>query len=248
MKMGENDKPVSIIGSNLRWKRLLIEFVVITAGVYLGLLADNYREFRQDRQAEQEYLQLIAADLNRDREILVALRKRIERKSTRAQEISMSRDERNWSPDSIEKALTELVFTVGYDAQSSTYRGLRDSAQLRLITSPALRARLASYFEVHQPKVERAVTEFGDYQHRVRARVGQHVRLFSPDRFRELRPAQDGPNVVTLLVPIGQLRQDLELMNDIAETGARGFQVVLFISRLENQNGDVTEILLENLR
>ncbi len=75
---------ISLAGSGpgLPWKRLIAEFVAITAGVFLGLLADDYRDFRMDRESEKEYLQLLAEDLNRDYEVLVDVRTSIEAKSS----------------------------------------------------------------------------------------------------------------------------------------------------------------------
>jgi len=237
----------AVSGPGLPWKRLIAEFIAITAAVYLGLLADDYRDFRKDRVSEQEYLRLIAEDLDRDYEILVDLRETIEIKSIGAQLINGSPEKTEISVELAEEALSELFFTTGYDSQRTTYLGLRDSAQLELISSPSLRSSLTSYFEVQQPFLQSSVTEFGQVQQRVRVRAGQYVRIFPPDRFDTLRLLPDSPEVTKLLVPISQIQQDIELMNDIAETGARGFQIVNWTKLAEEQNRDLVDSLSEQL-
>ena len=42
---------------------ILTSVILSLAGVFLGLLADDYRDFRMDRESEKEYLQLLAEDL-----------------------------------------------------------------------------------------------------------------------------------------------------------------------------------------
>ena len=234
-------------GPGLPWKRLIAEFVAITAAVYLGLLADDYRDFRKDRVSEQGYLRLLAEDLDRDYEILVALRKNIENRSVGAQLINGSPENVEISVESAEQALTGLFFTSTYDAQRTTYLGLRDSAQLQLISSPSLRSSLTSYFEVLQPYLLVSITEFLQAQQRVRVRAGRYVRIFPPERFDTLRQSPDDPVVTKLLVPISQIREDVELMNDIAEVGARGFQMVSWMKQIEEPNEDLRNNLSKQL-
>jgi hypothetical protein len=234
-------------GPGLPWKRLIAEFVAITAGVYLGLLADDYRDFRKDRVSEQEYLRLLAEDLDRDYENIVALRKAIEKQSVGAQLINGSPDNAEISVNSAELALTGLFFTSTYEAQRTTYLGLRDSAQLQLISSPSLRSSLTSYFEVRQPYLLVSITELLQSQQRVRVRAGRYVRIFPPERFDTLRLSPDGPIVTKLLVPISQIREDVELMNDIAEVGARGFQMTSWMKQIEEQNKDLRDNLSKQM-
>jgi hypothetical protein len=234
-------------GPGLPWKRLIAEFVAITAAVYLGLLADDYRDFRKDRESEQGYLRLLAEDLDRDYEIIVALRKEIENKSVGAQLINGSSENTEISVESAEQALTGLFFTTTYDAQRTTYLGLRDSAQLQLISSPSLRSSVTSYFEVLQPILLVSMTEFLQAQQRVRVRAGRYVRIFPPERFDTLRQSPDDPVVTKLLVPISQIRKDVELMNDIAEVGARGFQLVSWMKQIEEPNEDLRNNLSKQL-
>ena len=56
-----------------------------------------------------------------------------------------------------------------------------------------------------------------------------------------------GPVVTKLLVPISQIRKDVELMNDIAEVGARGFQMVSWMKQIEEPNEDLRNNLSKQL-
>lgn len=54
---------------NLReqnWTAISIEFVLLVAGVFLGIQVANWNEDRQDRQAEQRYLLELVRDLSTD--------------------------------------------------------------------------------------------------------------------------------------------------------------------------------------
>lgn len=56
-----------------------------------------------------------------------------------------------------------------------------------------------------------------------------------------------GPEVTKLLVPILRIQQDVDLMNDIAATGARGFQLVNWMKQAEEQNRDLLDGLSRQL-
>ena len=57
------------LAQNLReqnWAAIVIEFVLLVAGVFLGIQVANWNEDRQDRVAEQRYLRELVRDLKSD--------------------------------------------------------------------------------------------------------------------------------------------------------------------------------------
>ena len=227
------------IAPTLPWRHLFAEFIAIAAGIFLGLLADDYRDYRTARESEQDYLRLVVADLDRDHDILVWLRRAASIKSDGAQLINNTSDKDEIATDAIELAITEIVFTLSYEPQRTAYLGLRDSAQVQLIKSASVRSSLTYYFEVTQPDLLITTAEFNQYQQYVRRRVGRYVRLFPPERFDTLHLDLDDPdvsNITKLIVPVSEIHADAELMNDIVEVGARGFQLADLIKQAENQN------------
>jgi len=101
--------------SKLPWKRLAAEFVAIIVAVYLGLLADNYREYRLDKVRESEYLDLLATDLDSDLETLGYTREHIESQAHAAQTIHSAVGGQVVPVVDLEKAFSQLFLTGTYE-------------------------------------------------------------------------------------------------------------------------------------
>lgn len=126
--------------SPVPWKRLAAEFVAITVAVYLGLLADNYREFRLDKVRESEYLALLATDLDGDLETLVYTRQHIESHARAAELIHSAVGGQNVSVVDLEKAFSQLFLTWTYERQRPNYLALRNGLGLHIISDHGLRS------------------------------------------------------------------------------------------------------------
>ena len=230
--------------SSLPWKRIFVEFVAIAAGVFLGLLADDYRDFRKEREAEQEYLHLFERDLDRDLQALEITRNGIKSQADGAQLVHIAIGQTDIPNDSVEKALSVLFFTWTYEQQRATFLSLRDSAELRIIENPLLRSALTDYYEISQTSLqEDYLTNYRLAHQRLRVGLGRHVRFLPAEEFEALWPLPDDLRFAKLLTPFSELRDDVSFMNDIAEVGARGFELLDEIKRLETENGKLREEL-----
>ena len=219
------------------WPRILAEGTAIVVSILLAFSIQAWWENRQDREDEQDYLRLLTDDLDRDFDVLGAMDKSILAKSEGAQLINSITTESSISIKTVEAALTDLTFVHSYDVQRATYQGLRDSAQLHIILDPSLRSLLSTYYEISQPKLLDAVIQYNQFQQQLRGRIGRHARWFPPEEFETLWPLPDDGDIVRLLTPPADLQMDLELINDIAEIGGRGYQLSSWIEdmRLENR-------------
>lgn len=166
---------------SIPWQRLTAEFLVIFAGVVLGLLADDWRQDREDRDRERIALAEILADLEQDSVTLAAMGRRAEAWNeaglwvTRNQGASIN-------PDSAVARIRPVFRFTVFRPQRAAFVGLRDSAELDLIRSRELRRLIVEYYESTQPYIEAlatgAMTPFAAAQQAsipyVRFGVGDH--------------------------------------------------------------------------
>jgi hypothetical protein len=152
------------------WARITAEFVAILCGVTLALLADDWREYRNDRQFERAALVEILRDLEADSAALAAQRRRMR----------LQNDAALWAQghfgmevpgDSALNTVRSLWYFTRYQAVRSGYVGLRDSGQMSLIVDLALRQGVVHYYEVNQPYM----LQFSDYYWQLRDRFTESL-------------------------------------------------------------------------
>lgn len=132
------------------WARIMAEFIAILAGVTVALLADDWRAYRNDRDAERAALEEILRDLEADSAELASQRRRM-----RHQNDAALWAQANFGVDvPQDSALIHYfrLFTYAlYQPVRSGYLGLRDSGDLTLILDRDLRQGVVRYYEVTQP-------------------------------------------------------------------------------------------------
>ena len=231
--------------SPIPWKRIAAEFVAITVAVYLGLLADNYREYRLDKDRESEYLDLLAKDLDGDLESLEYTRQGIEHQAKAAELIHSAAAGKNVSVADLEKAFSQLFLTWTYEQQRPTYLALRNGLGLHTISSSESRSAITEYYEVDQERLQQDYIANYTYAHRrLRERLGKHVRFLPPQEFDSLSSVPDDFHVARVHSPEAALAEDIEFMNDIAEVGGRGFELIAEIDRVRAANRRVKDRIL----
>lgn len=231
--------------SPIPWKRLAAEFIAITVAVYLGLLADNYREHKSDKVRESEYLALLATDLDGDLETLEYTRQGIKRQAEAAELIHSVVAGQNATIVDLEKAFSQLFLTWTYEQQRPTYLALRNGLGLHIISNNETRSALTKYYEVDQERLQQDyITNYIHVQRRLRGRLGKHVRFLPPDEFDSLSSIPDDFHVARLYSPISVLAEDIEFMNDVAELGGRGFELIVEIDRVRTTNRQVHDRIL----
>jgi len=140
----------------------------------------------------------------------------------------------------LENALSQLFRTWTYEQQRPTYLALRNGIGLHIISSQELRSAVTNYYEVNQERLQQDdITNYGYAQRRLRAGLDKHVRFFPPNEFKSPSSIPDDFHVVRLLSPLSVLAEDIEFMNDIAEIGARGFELIVEIDRVRTANREV---------
>ena len=224
-----------------------MEFVAITAGVFLGLLADDYRGYRAERATEREYFDLFQRDLDRDLESIEVARRDIENHANGAQVIRHATDQADIQSESFERALSVMFFTATYDWQRPTFVSLRDGAGLHIIESSSLRSALIDYYEVSQVGLKAYVADQRIAHQRMRLGLSRHVRFLPVEEFAELWPLPEDGNFVRLHPPLAGLLEDVEVYNDLAEVGARSFELLDEFDRVATENRNLRTKLVAQL-
>lgn len=134
---------------NENWFAVFVDFVIVVVGVYVGIEVSNWNEARQDDARAQYYLERIRADLTNDR-TEATRRQLFWNQVVRYGEAAIAHAE-NGTLFKGSVAQTVLAYYQAsqvnpYAAVSTTYDELKAAGELRLISEPELRTRLADYY------------------------------------------------------------------------------------------------------
>lgn len=135
--------------SRHRLGRYGVELLVVFLGVWLGLMAETYREFRNDREREQAALRGLVSDLAQNRSDVVGNLGRAERSRDATYWLLSRADFAGVPADTLSYHLCRLQQISGLNANSATYSSLRSAGQLGLIQSTGLRDGLTGLYEVY---------------------------------------------------------------------------------------------------
>jgi len=224
------------------WKRISVELIAIAVGVFLGLLADDYREHRADQAREREYLDALALDLDTDLETLEYTRAGILEQAQAADLIHRAVGGESVTAADIDLAFSRLILTWTFEPQRPTYLALRDGLGIHVISHVELRSALLAYYEVDQFRLQQDyIHNYTLTQQRVRQGLNQHVRFMPAEEFQSLRDVPEDFNVARLVTPIEELHNDWAFMNDLSELGGRAFELVHEIERVQGLNRSLYE-------
>ena len=131
------------------WFAVLLDFLIVVVGVFIGIEVANWNAGRQDRLEERRYYAQILEDLRSD---LVTLDTAIERAGRHDQAAErvlaalQSGVTRNDDPAKLAVAIHFAGFLYIPSASRGTYDELISTGNLRLLRDPELKRRLARYY------------------------------------------------------------------------------------------------------
>ena len=130
------------------WTAIGIDFLIVVVGVFLGIQVANWNEAAADRRAESAYLSQLQGDLQR---IEGEVRDQIEFEQFQGRLAGRVFDwiQHDRSADRsrrIGAALSQLTTRRTLRTESPTFVDLQSSGNLEIISDPALRAEIISYF------------------------------------------------------------------------------------------------------
>lgn len=136
------------------WTRITAEFLAIFAGVTLSLLAEDWRQDREDRKREVEFLSEVSLDLAQDSVELGALLSQMEAWDAASLWVNRNVDRNSVPRDSVFRHLRRFGIISFYQPVRSGYLGLRDAGLLHVLRDGEVRRGIVDYYEVQQPYME----------------------------------------------------------------------------------------------
>ncbi|MES1200668.1 MAG: hypothetical protein ABUS57_04380 [Pseudomonadota bacterium] len=130
------------------WTSVAIDLLIVVLGVFLGLQANNWNQAASDRRAEAVYLSQLQGDLQR---IEAEGRAQIEFEQFQGRLAGavfdlIEHDRTSDRSRRIGMGLSQLTQRRTLRTESPTFVELQGSGNLKIISDPALRADIISYF------------------------------------------------------------------------------------------------------
>ena len=146
------------------WTAVALDFVIVVAGVFMGIQVSNWNDARQTRAVEtathralREDFEVIRTNLNAYAESNLS--------QARFMAIVVDALEEGVVPDAEEEnfrwGLKSMMFTIPPPQTSGTLEGILTSGGLATVSDPELRRRLFE-FQSHLERLEAQTAEFAD--------------------------------------------------------------------------------------
>ncbi len=130
-----------------RYLRYSAELVVVFLGVFLGLLAENYRESVRERADERVSLDGLILDLDVDREDMRGNLQRTESGLLSAPWLLEHADARSIDHDSLAHHVAQFQQTSVFNPNTSEYTALKSAGRINILQDSGFRQRLTKLYE-----------------------------------------------------------------------------------------------------
>jgi len=228
--------------TQIPWGRIVAEFFVIIAGVTLALLADDWRDFRNDRREENIALQEVLADLRTDATEL-ATQLGSQRSDEAAALWALRNLEEDLPGDSVWGMVSSLYFYSAYEQVNSGYKGLRDSGRLSILHDPELKRQIVLYYEVTQPYLSHWYEQWWEAYGELTESSAPYLRIVPNESGDRLR----GNSETRLVGPWREISRDQQHVFRIERIGNIAS---IFANRIESkleENGELQRRVREAL-
>jgi hypothetical protein len=130
------------------WTAVMIDFMIVVIGVFVGIQVANWNEARLDAQRERAYLVALQRDF---RAIVAELESDVARYAGFADSMTFLLEQSRMSTpdaslDRLNQAAGQLILMEGTTITSGTYANLTGSGDLSIIRNPELRDAMSSFF------------------------------------------------------------------------------------------------------
>ena len=231
--------------SRLPWVRLAAEFGVVFLGVTMGLLADDWRQTREDRKDETRALTELLADLEADSVGLDSLLVNLEGHDASAMWVRQHRGEPNVDSASAARRLAALYPWQAYQAPQATYAGLRSSNRLVMIRDGEVRRGITYYYEQRQPYLLSLYETYGEIWMAFREAASWDVGLVYPPNTTRYGNLQDA--TFHLTTPWNKFPTDPRIWYLIDELGVLASVIVARVGDVQREGTQLRAMIRSEL-
>jgi hypothetical protein len=225
--------------------RALAEFVAIFSGVLLGLLADDWRQLRQEDADAEEALQLILEDLTNDSIELASLRPPLARHVSWTSWLQEHWTREVPAMDSVGLAFRAYGFANSPQLRASAFSSLKDGDRLGLIRDGGLRAQIVEYYEDSHVRLGQYFESHDEAQGRLFETLFPYILLLPGREPGSVWPAVRAPTTITS--PWADLRADNNVYNRATHFGVTAQLAVRFIDEAQVRNADLRAAIKRRL-
>ncbi|MFC1574899.1 hypothetical protein ACFL5A_02910 [Gemmatimonadota bacterium] len=193
------------------------EFLIIFAGVTLGLLADDYRERRRDAAEARGVLTLVREDLLQDSTSIATVMGPLEGHRKQAIQLQSIWSAQSVPADSLGWIFRAFIFNNSLQLRASGFSSLKDGGTLRLIRNPDLRVALVRYYERTQVRLEKYHDDHDESRYALWESLYPHILLPPGREPGSLFPIVRRP--VALTSSWSEVQQDNFVINRATQVG-----------------------------
>ena len=205
------------------WTAIFLDFVIVVAGVFVGMQVNNWNAARVDRARAQEYLQRIGADLDADIATYndrLAFWRRVADYGAKGLDYAETGDAKGASQWSLLLAYFQSSQVAEYFTTQTTYDELTSAGEIGLIADSGLRNDLAQYYSLG---VNPAMAERPRYREHVRGVIPLRIQSYiwktcytsdikARQTMRDCAPPVDEDEAARV---VDQIRSDASLMAEL---------------------------------
>lgn len=150
---------------NQNWFTVLIEFLIVVLGIFVGLQVDSWNQARKDRALEQEYLSRLADDMRWNIEFLDTFEARYTAKAEVITLLKTIEEDALVSsePEEMARWLTSWGWRNFPPVRDATFSELMSSGRISLLRDTGLRSELSIFYSRHKAVQQIFAEPYGDF-------------------------------------------------------------------------------------
>lgn len=227
-------------------RRAAAEFLAIFLAITLGLIADDWRQRRQDTTDGREAMRLVHDDLLADSVELAAVRGPLESHVRWTAWIQSNWDRASINEDSLGLAFRAYLFQNNPELRAAGYASLRASNGLGLIQPGELRTKIIAYYDRRQAGILQALGQHDLHRNSFINEVIARHALHPPGRTQgTVWPVVADPSRLTSSWQ--EIRADNSVYNQSMPVGAYADLALSLIDNAQEANAELRANILGNI-
>jgi len=133
------------------WFTVLVEFVIVVAGIFVALQVDGWNEARKERVLERRYLERLHQDLVQDIDEMKYGERLSSQRKEMGQMLLRAADDpeiAEFDPDSFIIAIEQAGYTFVPAVNDSTFEEIKFAGNLGIIRNEGLRGQISAYYKL----------------------------------------------------------------------------------------------------